>query len=276
MIICPIVSDRKISNVQVSLSNVEVVRRHVCYDDAGAGDIIVNREKFSESSFSDLKQSDSSVIDFIRSKSILYPRDFLVTTSEERDSNYYNVYKVSQPPRKVNDSLDRLYNKAILDLRKEIPMVKNRGRYISFDKLGISDSLTTEKIAKLKKIVQMERDKTKWPELFKQEGISDLKDTIDFINNFNFVVLSETTIPEESLQDSIKALSNINTRDFKNLNNYYKIAKTNRDAFATLSYISKLIYGRPLRLVQDKDVAQKQLIKKFDFASADEEYKNAA
>ena len=41
MIICPIVSDRKISNVQVSLSNVEVVRRHVCYDDAGAGDIIV-------------------------------------------------------------------------------------------------------------------------------------------------------------------------------------------------------------------------------------------
>ena len=85
-------------------------------------------------------------------------------------------------------------------------------------------------------------------------------------------MLSDTTIPEDSLQDTIKALGVINSRDYKNLKKYYKMAKANTDVYTKISYISKLIYDKPLRLAQRSQSKEKQLIKKKD----EVEYKNAA
>ena len=271
MLILPIVNKRRVMNVQIKLKNAEKVRRRVSFEDANESEIIVNREKFSDSSFKEVRD-EAAPTDFIRSRSLLHPRNFLVTTKEENDSKLYDVYEVAQPPKKVNISLDRLYGKAITDMRKEIPGVKGRGRYVSFEKLGMDKYLTDDKIANLQKIVKEERDSSRWPELFQEAGIADLGDTVDFINNFECTVLSDTTIPEDSLQDTLKALETINTRDYRNLKNYYNMAKSNADIYTKISYINKIIYDKPLALIQSKTQNQKQLIKKKD----EVEYKQAA
>lgn len=259
MLILPIVNRNRVMNVELRLRNAHKIKCNFWSEDVQESDIIVNREKFSNSSYKDSKEENAPT-DFIRSKSILYPRDFLVTTKQKADSKKYDVYRVNQPPRKVHTSLDKLYGKAITDLRKEIPGVKNRGRYVSFEKLGMNEYLTDEKIAKLQRIVKEERDQSRWPELFEKEGISDIGNTVDFINNFECTVVSDTTIPESSMQDTLKSLEVINTRDYKNLNNYYKMAKRNADIYTKISYINKIMYDKPLTLIQSEK--QKQLVKK--------------
>lgn len=271
MLILPIVNKNRVMNVELKLKNAEKIRHGVCYDDAMQSEIIINREKFSESSYNNSKD-ESAPINFIRSRSILYPRSFIVTTKSESDSSLYDVYEVGKPPKKVNDSLDRLYSKAITDLRKEIPGSPAKGRYVSLEKIGLTSYLTDDKIAKLQRIVKEVRDESQWPRLFEEAGIADLGDTIDFINNFECIVLSDSTIPEESLQDSIKALGVINSKDYRNLNNYYEMAKSNTDIYTKISYVSKLIYDKPLVLVQSRSRKPKQLIKKKEEA----ELKNAA
>jgi len=271
MLILPIVNKRHILNVEIRLKNAEKIKHRVYSDEVQESDIIVNREKFSDSTFKESKD-EAAPTDFIRSRSILHPRNFLVTTKQENDSNLFDVYQVAQPPRKVNASLDKLYGKAITDLRKEIPGVKNRGRYVSFEKLGFDKFLTEDKIANLQKIVKNERDSSRWPELFQEAGIADLGDTVDFINTFECRILSEDVLPEENLQDTLKTLKVINTRDYRNLKNYYNMAKTNTDIYTKISYINKVIYDKPLTLIQPKTDKEKQLIKKKD----EVEYKQAA
>ena len=263
MLILPIVNKRRVMNIRVGLKDASKVRQGVSYNDAKASDIIVNRERFSDSSFKESRNAKAPM-DFIRSRSMLYPRKYLVTTKEENDSSLYDVYEVAPPPKKVNDSLDSLYGKAITDMRKEIPGVKNRGRYISFEQLGIGNHLTDEKIAKLQKIVSEERDENEWPRLFEEAGIADLSDTVEFINHFECTVLSDTSIPEDSLQDTLKAFSSIKTRDYKNLNNYYKMAKSNTDIYTKISYIHKIIYDKPLTITRAKSTDAKKLVKKKD------------
>lgn len=259
MLILPIVNRNRVMNVEIRLRNARKIKTDVFYRDANESDIIVNREKFSNSTFKNSREENAPT-DFIRAKSILYPRNFLVTTKQKTDSKNYDVYEVSQPPRRVNECLDKLYGKAITDLRKEIPGVKNRGRYVSFEKLGMNDYLTDEKIAKLQRVVKEERDQSKWPEAFEREGIADIGNTLDFISNFECTVVSDTTIPESSMQDTLKSLEIINTRDYKNLNNYYKMAKRNADIYTKISYINKIMYDKPLTLIQSEK--QKQLVKK--------------
>ena len=259
MLILPIVNKNRVMNVEMRLRNARKIKTNVFSNETNESDIIVNREKFSNSVFKNSKDENAPT-DFIRAKSILYPRNFLVTTKQRTDSKYYDVYEVSQPPRKVNTCLDKLYGKAITDLRKKIPGVKNRGRYVSFEKLGMSEYLTDDKIAKLQRIVKEEKDQSKWPELFEKEGIADIGSTLDFISNFECTVVSDTTIPETSMQDTLKSLEIINTRDYRQLNKYYTMAKKNADIYTKISYINKIMYDEPLTLIQSE--RQKQLVKK--------------
>lgn len=263
MLILPIINKRRVMNVEIKLKNAEKVRRGVCYDDAAASDIIVNREKFSESSFKESRNA-TAPIEFIRSKSILYPRRFLVTTKTQDSSSLYDVYEVPQPPSKSNDSIDKLYSKAITDMRKEIPNKPKRGRYVSFEDLGFNKHLTNDKIALLQRVVKDSVDSKDLGEKLQSAGIADMAETADFINNFECTIISDTEIPEESLQDTLKAMSSINTRDYRNLRKYYNMAKSNTDLYTKISYVNKVIYDRPLVLYRSGKVGQKTLIKKKD------------
>ena len=270
MLIFPIVNRRRVMNVELNIKNANKVKEGVKYDDAEESDIIVNNEKFSNSMFNN-RQSHAQ-IDFIRSKSILYPRSFLVTTKLHQTTCKYDVYQLPQPPKKVNDSLDTLYSKSILDLQKEIPGKPNRGRYVSFKEIGLDDELTEDKIANLQKVIKEGNDQENFGDKLKEAGVSDVADIIDFFNTFTCTILSDSTIPEESLQDTLNALSPINTRDYRNLKKYYEMAKSNTEVYTKLSYVSKILYDKPLTLQQGKKQDQKRLIKKKE----EREYKNVA
>lgn len=263
MLILPIVNNKRVMNVEIKLKGAEKVRRGVYADEAKEGEIIVNREKFSDSSFHQSRDINAP-IDFIRSKSILFPRNFLVTTRFNDSNKYFDVYKVPQPPKKVNDELDALYSKTITDMQCEIPDKPGRGRYVSFHDLGIDKNLDTDRISMLQRIVKEERNTDRWGEKFREAGLTDLPETADFLNHFECTVLSDTTIAEESLQDTLRALSSINTRDYRNLKKYYRMAKSNADIYTKISYISKIVYDRPLSLRHVHDSRQKQYIKRME------------
>ena len=267
MLVLPIVSNKRVMNVEIKLKNSNKIKKRVSYDDASESEIIVNREKFSDSSFS--KSNDiNAPIDFIRSRSILHPRKFLVVTKEESNSSLYDIYEVPQPPEKINDNMDKLYSKAITDMRCEVPNIDKRGRYISFKDLGIDEHLADDRIALLQKIVS--NGVGDLGTRLKKAGITDLALTADFLNNFECVVISDSEIAEDSLQETLKSMSVLNTRDYRSLKHYYEMAKTNTDIYAKISYINKLIYDRPLTLLRDND-RQKKLIKKkdeYDFKKA--------
>jgi len=267
MLILPIVNRNRIMSVQITIRNAEKIRSDVRFDDADESEIIVNREKFSESSFN--TKDKTAPIDFVRSRSLLYPRNFLITTKERDNSKYYDLYEVGQPLRKVNDGLDELYSKAITDMRMEVPG-HNRGRYISFKELGLDKDLTEEKIGKIQRIVK-EEDRSNWPRLFEEAEVSSIIDTINFINTFDAKVISDTTIPEDSLNSVLKALEIINTRDSRNLRKFYNTALDNKEIYAKLSYINKIVYNRPF-LIKTKNERNKQLIKSIN----ESEHKNAA
>lgn len=259
MLILPIVNKNRILNVEVKLKSADKIRTGVKFSDALESEVIVNGRKLSESSYRDVK-SDKAVLEFIRNNSIRYRRNYLITTREEASSSYYDVYEVEQPYRKVTDGLDNLYISAITDMRKEIPGIK-RGRYISLQKLGVADHLTDEKIARLQDIVRTVRDTSEWPALFEKAGVADLVDTLEFVKQFDCTVVEDTTIPEDSLQDIVDSLKKLNTRDSRNLSNYYDMALGNRDIYAKISYVNKVIYDKPLTLIQSKRQKQKQLVK---------------
>ncbi len=271
MLILPIVNKRRVMNVEIKLKDVSKIRRGVRYDDAKESEIIVNREKFSESSFSNTKDENATA-DFIRSRSMLHPRNFFVTTKLNSNSPYYDVYEVPKPPEKTNDKLEKLYSKAITDLRYEIPNQPKRGKYISLKDLGIDEEITEEKIALLQKIVKESNDRSQLGKKLEEAGIAHLAKTANFMNNFECTLLTDTEIPEESLQDTLKAMSSINTRDYRNLKKYYKMAKSNTEIYTKISYINKIVHDKPLTLLRSGEVSQKILIKKKD----DYDYKQAA
>ena len=55
----------------------------------------------------------------------------------------------------------------------------------------------------------------------------------------------------------INKYEKIHSKDFKSLNNYYRIAKENSEIYAKINVVSKLIYDRPFRLVQSEKQRQK-------------------
>lgn len=259
MLILPIVNRNRILNVEVRLKAADKIRTGVKFSDASESEVIVNGKRLSESSYRN-DRSDAAALEFIRTNSLRYRRNYLITTRQEANSSAYDVYEVEQPPKKVNDALDSLYVSAITDMRKEIPGNK-RGRYLSLDKLGIGDSLTDEKIQTLQDIVRTVRDTSEWPGLFEKAGVADLVDTVEFVKHFDCTVVEDTTIPEDTLQGMVDSLRKLNTRESRNLASYYNMALSNRDIYAKLSTVNKIIYDKPLTLIQSKRQKQKQLVK---------------
>lgn len=267
MLILPIVNRNRILNVEVKLKTADKIRTGVKFSDAGESDVIVNGQRLSNSSYKD-ENSDKAALDFIRTNSLRYKRNYLITTREVDSTSLYDVYEVEQPPRKVNDALDNLYVSAITDMRKEIPGNK-RGRYLSLEKLGIGDILTDEKIETLSTVVRNASNSLELGTLLDKAGVSDLVETVEFLKLFDCTVVEDTTVAEETLQGMVESLRKLNTRESRNLASYYNMALRNRDIYSKLSTINKMVYDKPLTLIQSKRQKQKQLVKAIgDNASA--------
>lgn len=260
MLILPIVNRNRVLNVEVKLKNSEKIKTGVILEDTGESEVLVNGKKFTSSSYDTKNNEEFGVVDFIRNASIMNKKDYFITTRESADSNLYDVYTVPHPHPRINPALDNLYASVVTDMRKEIPGVK-RGRYLSLEKLGMDKYLTDEKVARLQQIVKEEQDQNKWPILFKNAGIADLEDTLKFIDMFDCTVISNTTLPEDVLESTITSLEPLNTKDYRNLKNYYDMAKGNERIYKKLSIINNTIYSKPYKLIQTNKQKQKQLVK---------------
>ena len=264
MLVLPIVNKGRVMNAELKIIGASKIREDVCYSDIGPGDIMSNRIKFSESSFKK-SENDNAPLEFVLYSSLNRKRRFFLVTTEKRtDSNTYDVYEVPQPPEVVNNKntngFEKLFSKKIIDMQKEIPDSPKRGRYVSFEDLGMNEVLSDDKIAKIQRIVK-EYPKSEWPKLFEEAGIMGITKAIEFIKCFECTIISDTTIPEESLQETLTAMSSLNTRDHRHLNRYYRMAKGNANIYKRLSYANKLVNGEPLTLIRAKG-NPKQLIKK--------------
>ena len=87
-------------------------------------------------------------------------------------------------------------------------------------------------------------------------------ETLAFLKSFDCIVVSEASVPEETMQQVLASFEKICSRDTKSLNKYYSMAEENRDLYAKMTYVNKLVYGRPLDLIQSKSQKNRQLIKK--------------
>lgn len=260
MLILPIVNRNRILNVEISLKNAKKIKTGVILENIRESDIIVDGAKYSTSVYNIHDGSENLVVDFIRNASIRNKNNYTITTREFSNSTNYDVYSVSQPPKKVTKELDDLYGSVITDMRKEIPNVK-KGRYISFEKIGIDKHLTDEKISLLQTIVKEVKDQSRWPQLFKKAGIADLQETLDFVNAFDCTIISDTTISEDTMQAMLEVFKKMNTKDYKGLKNYYNIALSNKKIVNKLLYLNKIIYNKPLDLIHSNKEKQKVLVK---------------
>lgn len=248
MLVLPIVNHGRIMHVKISLKDAEKIYNSVILEGTKESDVIVNQQLFSESSYLDDKENNS-VVKFIRNTSLVSRNDFLVTTREEAESNRYDVYRVKQPPKFINLALDNLYASVITDMRKEIPNNNVKPHYVSFEKLGFNEALTDEKIARLQQIVQEEKDRSRWPRLFEQAGIADIPYMLEFLNHFDCTVISNTTLPEATLQSILALLEPTQISVYKEASKYYKIAKSNEKIYDKLKVAYHSIYQGPYRLI---------------------------
>lgn len=259
MLVLPIINRNRILNVSVSYKEATKIRVDVELENTLPSDIIVSGKSFNSSAFYDSKDKNN-IIEFIRNNSILYRRSVLVTTKNRSDSSNYDVYDVGVAPRKINKATDMLYIRAILDLEKELPGVV-RGKYLSFEELGFGEVFSDEKISRLRSIVTS-NPTSSWEKLFRENDSMDMVETLEFLKSFDCTVVSEASIPDETMQQVLASFGKICSRDTKSLNKYYSMAEENRDLYAKMSYVSKLVYGKPLDLIQSESQKNRQLIKK--------------
>ena len=256
MLIMPIINKKRILNVNVGIKKASRVRENVFFDDVKKCDVIVNGKSFNDHK----KNGDDEILSFIRNTSINYKRDYLITTDDI--DGKYDVYRLPLPLNHVNDALDDMYTKAIVSMKyKNRDIDKDKGKYLSLDKIGLNNIFTDNKIKVMESIINSEKDKTKWPDIFKRVGVYDLVETINFLRQFDFTTISKSTILEDDMINMISSFDRINTKDTKSLNNYYDIAKSNKELYYKISYVNKILYGKSIGLIKSENQKNKKLVK---------------
>lgn len=257
MVIMPILNTNKnnvtrIYNVEIKLRNANMVRQSVQLKNMLESDIIIGGLSFNDSIYNEKNKEDNAIVNFIRNANLRCHKDeFLITTRSQTDSDLYDLYSIEVPPKKITSGLDNLLGRLLLDIQKRIPCMK-KGRYISLRRLGVDEHITSEKLEKLQYIVKSCKDKSKWKYLFFANGISNLKDTLDFLDLFEFTIIDEATIKEDKLKEFLAIFRHLNEKNYRSLKNYYDIARENQEVYQLLTYMNRLIYDKPLNLITSK------------------------
>ena len=271
MIVMPIINKNRnneyiIYNVEVSLKNIKKVKEEVNLDKCSPSDILINGNSYNKSIYSNDRE-EKSIVDFIRnSNHRIGKRNFLITTNNYHYSKLYDVYDMELPPRKISSAIDNLYGSIYLDLKNERPDEVNSTN-ISLKELGFNNNINEEKIERLKDILNKTDDINKIKDLMKINGISDLYKIIDILSNFDFTIISKSKINDDDFKIVLNAFENINSKEFKVLNNYYNIAMDNMEVYAKLTKINKLLYKKPIKLIKNKKTT-KTLVKAKDINEA--------
>lgn len=246
MLVLPIVNRDRILNVKVYLKTAKKIKKSVKYDDVQASDIVVNNTIFSQSSYHNEKVTANNIMKFIRNSSVMNKGTFFVSTKEEDDSDFYDVYEIDYPGAKVTDGLDNLFGSVILDLKNKIPD-REKGKYVDFERLGITDHITEEKLEKLSFIANHVDEN--YHKAIIDNGLESMIQTLSFLELFDCVVIEKSSIKLEDFQKILNVLNNIHSKDSKTLNNYLNIALANQEAYSKLSKLYNIVYNDSLRWI---------------------------
>ena len=258
MLVMPILNTSKngttkIYNVMISLKTASKVRENTTVNGIGDEDIVIGSSSFKNSIYNTKNMEDNAIVNFVRSKNYHTNRkNFLVSTRNYATKMAYDLYNVEIPPRKVTKGLDALYSKAIIDIQKQIPDIK-KGRYVSLKDMGVIDHISDERLEQLRYVVDTASNDTNLQYMLLAHNLGDLKATLDFIKLFDFIIISEATVYENQVTDLLSALEFTATRESKNLQKYYNLAKDNKDAYYRLSTLNKIINGKPINLIQSRE-----------------------
>ena len=80
--------------------------------------------------------------------------------------------------------------------------------------------------------------------MFEKEGVSETVKLAKALADLEYRLFDDNTLPVDSFEKTLKALSVINTRDYRNLKRYYDIAKTNTEVLRRIVCVFELVYNR--------------------------------
>ena len=270
MLILPVINKGKIFNAELKLVHCTKLDKNTAnlFDNAHESDVVINGKSLKDSNW-----DKKDIMNFIKGNSINQPRDFYVNTKNEQfnekrydiignrlsEKETFESYKIANPYKLRSFNFDKLYNVMLLDIINKVPNKQNNGRYVSLKELGFDEVVNDQSVEQLENITNSVRDTSKWDPLFREYKIEDLVKYIDFFNLFEATVIPHSTILSEEVEDVVEKLSVIKSRDYKNLNKYYKIAKENTEIYKNLNKASNLLYGKPFRFVQSEKQRAKRM-----------------
>ncbi len=254
MIVMPIINHDKILNIRIELNNILKVHEKVNFEDVNSSEIIVNNRFFSDSAFNTKGYTPKDVVEFIRNNSIHSKNNILISTKFSSISPLYSLYELSLPPKKVSKGLDNLYGSLLLDLKNEIPEYE-KVKYIDLAKIGFTEHITDEKLELLQLIASNINDGTSndYKKIISENDLVDLIETLDFIKIFNCEIISRTSIDLESFEKVLNCMGSFNTKEAKDLNNFYTMAKNNQIVYSKISKLYNIVYNEPLNWIHKKN-----------------------
>ena len=211
--------------------------------------------EFNGSVYDEKNISPEVITEFIRncSKSVNshVQKNCLISTKIDSETGMYDIYNVELPPEKVSSELDSLYGKVILDIKNKIPN-KAKGRYISFDDVGLSEYFNMNNLVVLENFIQEERS------LGENETVQGMIDALAFLNLFEFPIIPKTTIKAQEINSVLTKMSLLNTDIYQKMHKMKLMAEKNREIYMIMSRSNIIINKTPLKLIHK----EKQLIKK--------------
>ena len=282
MLILPVINKGKIFNAELKLVHCKKLDKNIAntFDSAKESDVIINGKSLRDSNW-----DKKDIMSFVKGNSLNQPRDFYVNTKNEQfnekrydiignrlqEKDTYETYKIANPYKLTSFNFEKLYDVMLLDIINKVPNKQNNGRYVSLKELGFDEVVNDQSIEQLENITNSVRDTSKWDPLFREYKIEDLVKYIDFFSLFEATVIPHSTVPKDEVENIVDKLSTIKTRDYKNLNKYYKIAKENTEIYKNLNKASNLLYGKPFRFVQSK----KQRAKRIELNKSSTSYQDS-
>ena len=250
MLIIPIINNNKIKQVKIEFLKSYKTHERVNYKNIDTSDVILGSNSFKKSSYNTKNQSTSDIVDFIRTSSIHTPTNFLVSTKFYNNEHTYDLYQLELPPKKITIGLDNLYSSIILDLKNCMPDVV-KGKYIDLEKIGITKHITDEKLELLQFIASNLKynDGSNYQKILKENDLDDLIETLKFIELFYCEIIPNTSIDLDTYKKVLEQMNKVNTKEAKDLTNFYNIAKNNEKAYYRLSKLYNIVYNETLHWI---------------------------
>lgn len=250
MLIFPILNRERIINVRVKLKTANKIAQHVSHFNIGPSEIFVSNHKFSESAYKNTVSTPQNVMEFIRNSLKTTKSNVIVTTKIDINTGLYDIYEVNIPD-KVSENLDQLLGALILDLKNEDD--NNKNRYLDFKKLRVLEDLTQEKLDKM----SFASTNMKYMDVNKYVNDNNLLllfKTLPLFNYVDFEIIKGSIIEQEKFEQILNFFREINTKDYKSLNSFYKLAKDNQQEYAKLQSLNKSLNNTPLNLIHNSKV----------------------